>query len=1064
MVGSKKVMKIVVLILIVLFTIGLAYAATFLDDSQAEFDSGTYANTFYNTSGFMQLNASQTSGNYTSQIFDAVDDASWDNMSWGSSSPDLEILFAVDGVADVWESSDSGANWALTNDDYTGAIGNGATYMVSNSSGSLFILFNQDFFRSDDSGATWNLTNDDITPGTNDGKVLTIDSNSYLYVVDGSDKVLKSTDGGYTFSTINESFGAGPDAGAMIADSDDYLYIIDNAADVWKSTDSGVTWAQVKDDYNGGNLNSVDDMFVDSSDNLYALHNQDLWKSTDSGATWNLINDDFNGGPDSQSGVVMYIDSNDYIYIADGGEDIYQSTDSGLNFNRVAENINGASGNVLGITSILNPASLTFYARSCDDAACSGESWVEVANPLSLGVSNNTYFQYKAEFSTPDASLTPKLYNVTVSYTSLNAIPVSTTPTLTPATAYTNDTLNCTFTVTDTDAGDNLSVNYTWYNSTSAMITGSMNVTNGTSYSLTLDSANTSKAETWNCSVIPYDGASYGIEKSASRTISNSLPTAPVINVTPDIPNDGDDLTCSVKTASTDADSDTITYARQWYKDDVAQAGETANTLSNALTTPGEVWMCVVTPNDGTSDGSTGNDSVTINGTIPIYAVNLISPSNGATWSSSNTVTFEYNTSLNATICELIVDGAVVQNDTNITSNETESFSYYLSNGDYSWAVNCTDINNITNSSATYALTVSYSTGGGGGGGGGGSSSTTTTPATTVILPEEEEICSEFWICEDWSECIDGRKTRTCVDFNACGTSLSRPIEVENCIIEDQLDLEQLNVEQYRVEQTFTVSQNNEISFSYAGETHTITITEITPEKVSVIVRSEPISVDLYPSQPQGIDLDSDGKDDIKLILNFVEDGEAEITLKFVGTGISSITGEAITVLPYKSPKSYYLVPVILLLVLFIVLVSVRKSHLSNKTKKFVTVLHIILMGLIILIFLTSFFKDSIIGAILTNATNTTAAQSSSTISKMPLPMIAFALVIAAVSIIIIFVEREKIKKLFKKKHKGGAKKRKVKKIKKRSKSVKKSKIKPKKRQKSINKLFRQKRRKRKKR
>ena len=166
------------------------------------------------------------------------------------------------------------------------------------------------------------------------------------------------------------------------------------------------------------------------------------------------------------------------------------------------------------------------------------------------------------------------------------------------------------------------------------------------------------------------------------------------------------------------------------------QAGQTSSTLSNLLTSIAEVWKCVVTPDDGTSNGPTAQDNVTINGTIiPTYAVNLISPSSGASWTSSNTVTFQYNTSLNATNCSLIINSAVDQTDTNITANATETFTKSLSNAAYTWSVNCTDINNITNSSATWSLSVSYSSGGGGGG---GSSRRTIIPTTNETVEEIE--------------------------------------------------------------------------------------------------------------------------------------------------------------------------------------------------------------------------------------------------------------------------------------------------------------------------------------
>ena len=47
-----------------------------------------------------------------------------------------------------------------------------------------------------------------------------------------------------------------------------------------------------------------------------------------------------------------------------------------------------------------------------------------------------------------------------------------------------------------------------------------------------------------------------------------------------------------------------------------------------------------------------------------------------------------------------------------------------------------------------------------------------------VIIPGG---CEESWACADWSACIDGLQTRTCVDENDCGTEVDKPAETEEC-------------------------------------------------------------------------------------------------------------------------------------------------------------------------------------------------------------------------------------------------------------------------------------------
>ena len=62
----------------------LAYATELTDNTQAEFDLGTYTNTEYNSSDFVQLSGTNTTGIYTSQVFYAGSLANWENISWES--------------------------------------------------------------------------------------------------------------------------------------------------------------------------------------------------------------------------------------------------------------------------------------------------------------------------------------------------------------------------------------------------------------------------------------------------------------------------------------------------------------------------------------------------------------------------------------------------------------------------------------------------------------------------------------------------------------------------------------------------------------------------------------------------------------------------------------------------------------------------------------------------------------------------------------------------------------------------------------------------------------------
>jgi hypothetical protein len=70
----------------------------------------------------------------------------------------------------------------------------------------------------------------------------------------------------------------------------------------------------------------------------------------------------------------------------------------------------------------------------------------------------------------------------------------------------------------------------------------------------------------------------------------------------------------------------------------------------------------------------------------------------------------------------------------------------------------------------------------GGGGGGGGGSSGGTTVGGTNTSNQTTGPCVEDWICTAWTECVGGKKIRTCADVNRCGTNSSKPVEREVCL------------------------------------------------------------------------------------------------------------------------------------------------------------------------------------------------------------------------------------------------------------------------------------------
>ena len=129
-----------------------------------------------------------------------------------------------------------------------------------------------------------------------------------------------------------------------------------------------------------------------------------------------------------------------------------------------------------------------------------------------------------------------------------------------PISANTTDTLNCTFTVSDQDAGDTLTANVSFYNSTLFVAVYNISVTNSVLASQVLTTGLQAHYENWTCGIITFDGAITGSPVNSSQiTIVNSIPSIPTL-VTPADNN----VTINTKPffnwTSKDADNDPINY------------------------------------------------------------------------------------------------------------------------------------------------------------------------------------------------------------------------------------------------------------------------------------------------------------------------------------------------------------------------------------------------------------------------------------------------------------------------------------------------------------------------
>ncbi len=151
-----------------------------------------------------------------------------------------------------------------------------------------------------------------------------------------------------------------------------------------------------------------------------------------------------------------------------------------------------------------------------------------------------------------------------------NLVPSVTTTLFEPVTraanTFTNDTLNCTFTIVDNSTGG-LSANITFYNWTLAFgprfaePTYNISITNGTSASQLFTAQAQQKNETWWCGIVPFDGLDFGNPVNSSNiTIINSPPYVPLLFQPLEGNSSSNIRTSFTWSVSRDEDMDAINY------------------------------------------------------------------------------------------------------------------------------------------------------------------------------------------------------------------------------------------------------------------------------------------------------------------------------------------------------------------------------------------------------------------------------------------------------------------------------------------------------------------------
>lgn len=186
--------------------------------------------------------------------------------------------------------------------------------------------------------------------------------------------------------------------------------------------------------------------------------------------------------------------------------------------------------------------------------------------------------------------------------------PALTSLSLTPSRATVEDDLSANAGGSDVD-GDTVSFRYAWTVDGVAIPESDAVLTTGYA-----------KGDVVVVTVTPVADGVEGEPDSASLTIRNAAPGAPVVDVSPEEPYAEEDaLTCEIEVVSSDPDGDAVSYDVAWTVDGV-DAGVTGYTVDRDDIAPGELWVCTVTPSDGEDEGPSASASVTVLGDPVDYA------------------------------------------------------------------------------------------------------------------------------------------------------------------------------------------------------------------------------------------------------------------------------------------------------------------------------------------------------------------------------------------------------------------------------------------------------------
>lgn len=345
---------------------------TWFTGTNSSFNQGIFTNT---TLGSVILAGTNSTGIYTSKVFNAGSTAYWKNISWSEELPygeELPSKFNMSGNVLLLHLNELSGTITDSSGNDNHAVNNGAVYGITGKF---------------DKAMSFDGSNDIIT-GVSSNQI----TGDYLQTITMSAWVKHNytADNGYicsikrsaTPSTLIslDSGNSGP--GSLGFLTRNYA----NTNHYWLNYDGG---------YNDNKWHHVVGV-VNGSDRI--LYIDGVLRNSDTHGMQNVTGNTANftvGAFYSTHGSLFFKGSIDEVAVWTRALTAKEILDL---YKRGALRLNAT-------------------VRSCNDPLCTGESWsTGIQTPSSLSEPDNQYFQYKFNFCTDDANYSPVLNNVTVNY------------------------------------------------------------------------------------------------------------------------------------------------------------------------------------------------------------------------------------------------------------------------------------------------------------------------------------------------------------------------------------------------------------------------------------------------------------------------------------------------------------------------------------------------------------------------------------------------------------------------------------------------------------------------